>query len=145
MEGPDKGRIKAIALDHRWFLGRVTATWFAVPLNIVRSSLGAIAGKGTNRVPCVVIDDVVNATILSATKVEALGKAYNLSGTRPITQAEYMHLHAVAAGLPPLRRKMPLWLAHASCAALEGLYRLARRQGEPFCTRIALAFCCSRF
>jgi 2-alkyl-3-oxoalkanoate reductase len=141
----DKGRIKAIAIRPSLVLGPRDRNVVRRSLNIVRSSLGAIAGKGTNRVPCVVIDDVVNATILSATKVEALGKAYNLSGTRPITQAEYMHLHAVAAGLPPLRRKMPLWLAHASCAALEGLYRLARRQEEPFCTRIALAFAAHDF
>jgi nucleoside-diphosphate-sugar epimerase len=141
----NEGRIRAIAIRPSLVLGPRDRNVVRRSLNIVRSPLGAIVGEGTNRVPCVVIDDVVSTTILSATKIEAIGKAYNLCGAKPITQSEYMGLHSAAAGLPPHRRKMPLRLAHVSCAAVEGLYRLARRQEEPFCTRIALAFAANDF
>jgi nucleoside-diphosphate-sugar epimerase len=56
-----------------------------------------------------------------------------------------MNLHASAAGLRCLKRKIPFRLAHASFAALEALYRAAQRVDEPYCTRIALAFAANDF
>lgn len=141
----DQGKIQATALRPSLVLGPRDRNVVRRTLNIIRSPFGAIVGSGTNRVPCVVVEELVPAIVRSATLKSSIGKSYNLSGRTPITQLEYMNLHASAAGLRCLKRKIPFRLAHASLAALEGLYRAAQRVDEPYCTRIALAFAANDF
>jgi 2-alkyl-3-oxoalkanoate reductase len=140
-----EGKIQATAIRPSLALGPRDRNVVRRTLNIIRSPLGAIIGDGNNRVPCVVIDELVRAVVLSASKKHAVGKAYNLSGREPITQLQYLDLHASAAGLRPLTRRLPMRFAHASCSMLEAVYRLARQEEEPFCTRIALAFAAQDF
>ena len=107
-------------------------------LRYIKSPFGAIIGQGNNYVACVVVDELARAIVKSATLQVAIGKAYNLSGANPITQADYLNFHSLAAGLPQIRRKIPVKLAQVSCAVLENLYKLVGSSDEPFCTRIAL-------
>ena len=92
---------------HLWFSGPRDRNVVRRTLNILRSPFGAIVGSGTNRVPCVVVEELVPAIVRSATLKSSIGKSYNLSGRTPITQLEYMNLHASAAGLRCLKRKIP--------------------------------------
>ena len=68
----------------------------------------------------------------------AIGRAYNISGRDELTQRQMMSLYAEAAGLEPLTRTSPEWLAMAISRTFEGAYRLMRRKDEPYLTRIAV-------
>ena len=140
-----EGKIQAIAIRPSLVLGPGDRNVVRRTLSLIRSPLGAIVGDGRNRVPCVVIDELVSTIVYSAVKECAIGKAYNLCGSQQITQLEYMDLHAAAAGLKPLERRIPMLLAQVSCSTLEAIYRIAGREEEPFCTRIALAFAANDF
>jgi nucleoside-diphosphate-sugar epimerase len=104
----------------------------------LKSVTGAIVGDGQNRVPCVVVEELAAAITRAATSDTAIGRAYNLSGQRPVTQRALMNAYAEAAGIKPLARSVPEWLAMASGTAAEGVYRLLRRRSEPAVTRIAV-------
>jgi len=138
-------KIQAIAIRPSLVLGPGDRNVVRGTLSLLQSPLAAIIGDGRNRVPCVVIDELVKTIINAASNEYAIGKAYNLSGRESITQLEYMDLHAAAAGLKPLRRKVPVSVAQLACSMLEGMYRIAGREEEPFCTRIALAFAANDF
>jgi nucleoside-diphosphate-sugar epimerase len=113
----------------------------AIPrtLAIIRSPLGALAGRPDNRLPTVVVEELSAAIVKAASTEAAIGKAYNLSGRETITQLDFMRLYAEAAGLKPKKRAVPYGMALASAGVLEGLYRLGRRKNEPFITRIVVA------
>ena len=138
-------KIQAIAIRPSLVLGPGDRNVVRGTLSLLQSPLAAIIGDGRNRIPCVVIDELVKTIINAASNEYAIGKAYNLSGRESITQLEYMDLHAAAAGLKPLRRKVPVSVAQLACSMLEGMYRIAGREEEPFCTRIALAFAANDF
>src|SRR5262249_49757856 len=123
-----EGKIQAIVIRPSLVLGPRDRNVVRRTLNIIRSPLGAIIGKGTNRVPCVVVGELARAIVLSAGNEHAVGKAFNLSGREPITQLEYMNLHASAAGLRPLKRRIPMRFAHASCSMFEALYKFAGKE-----------------
>lgn len=112
----------------------------AVPrvIAVHKSPLGGIVGDGQNRVPCVTIGDVAEATVKAASTEAAAGRAYNLSGKDPITQREFMDSVAHAAGLKTLGRSFPAWMGMASSTAIEGISGLLRRP-EPAVNRIVVA------
>jgi len=141
----NEGHIQVIAIRPSLVLGPGDRNVVRRTLSLLQSPLGAIIGSGTNRVPCVVVNELVKTIIIAAANDHAVGKAYNLSGCESITQREYMDLHAAAAGVKPLKRKMPVSVAQLSCSILERMYRIARREDEPFCTRLALAFATNDF
>ncbi|TMA13225.1 MAG: NAD-dependent epimerase/dehydratase family protein [Deltaproteobacteria bacterium] len=134
-----EGRIQATAVRPSMALGPRDDNVVRRAVSIVKSPLGAIIGAGENRVPCVVVEELAVAIVRAGSSETAIGKAYNLSGSYPITQMEFMRLHAVAAGLKPLTRRLPISVLMAFCTLMEGAYRLVRCKNEPFCTRLALA------
>jgi nucleoside-diphosphate-sugar epimerase len=144
-ESHQAGKIRATVFRPSLVIGPGDRNVVGRTLKFVKSPFGAIVGDGRNRMACVVVDELVRTIVQSATLENATGKAYNLSGRNPITQSEYVNLHAEAAGLEPLKRKIPAPVAMMGCAALEHIYRLTRRKNEPFCTRIALALASNDF
>jgi nucleoside-diphosphate-sugar epimerase len=136
----NQGKIQATAIRPSLVLGPGDRNVVRRTLSLLQSPVAAIIGDGKNRVPCVVIEELVETIINAASNEATIGKAYNLSGREPITQIEYMDIHALAASIRPLRLRIPARLAHFSCSILEALYGIARSEREPFCTRLALAF-----
>lgn len=57
-----------------------------------------IPGDGQSTMQWVSADDVARAAILAATRDAAIGQAYNLGNFPPITQLDFVHLLARAAG-----------------------------------------------
>jgi 2-alkyl-3-oxoalkanoate reductase len=134
-----EGKVQATSLRPSVVLGPRDRNAIGRTISIMQSPFGAIIGSGTTRFPAVVIEDVVDGVLKAATSDVAIGRAYNLSGRDPITEAEYLRLMAEAAGIRPLTRKMPVPAVMAMATVLETLYGLARRKQEPFITRIAVA------
>ena len=78
--------------------------------------LPLVIGRGGNRIPCVVVEDLATAVAAAVSlPVRRLG-TYDLAGAIPITQRELIALHAAAAGLPAPRARCPVFLARALLA-----------------------------
>lgn len=134
-----EGRIQATSFRPSVVVGPRDRNAIPRTLSIIKSPLGALAGKASNRLPTVVVEELAAAIAKSADQDVAIGKAYNLSGRDPITQHEFMRLYAEAAGLKPLTRTAPYSVALTMAGTVETLFRLARRKNEPFITRIVVA------
>jgi nucleoside-diphosphate-sugar epimerase len=112
------GRILATVFRPSLVLGPGDRNVVAQTLRYIQSPLRAIIGSGDNLVACVVVDELSRIIVKSALLQSAIGKAYNLSGAKQITQMDYLNLHALAAGLPRLQRKVPLSLARICCKSI---------------------------
>lgn len=132
------GRLEATVLRPSITLGAGDQNVVGRILKIVKSPFGAIVGTGENRVPCVVVEDLAEAIVRVVSSERTIGKAYNLSGKSHITQKELFALHALAAGLKPVKRRLPRNLLMRVAGLMEGVYRLLGRRDEPFCTRLAI-------
>ncbi len=135
----EEGRIRATSIRPSVVVGPRDRNAIPRTLAIIKSPFGALAGRADNRLPTVVVEELSAAIVKAASTDVAIGKAYNLSGSEPITQVEFMRLYADSAGLKPLTRTVPYGVGLTMAGMLEGMYRLARRTNEPFITRIVVA------
>ena len=132
-----EGKISATVFRPSLVIGPGDRNVVARTLRYIRSPLRALIGDGRNWVACVLVDEVACTVVRSASLPAAVGKAYNLSGSDPITQFDYLNFHASAAGLPPVRRRIPIRLMKLGSAMLERIYKFLGSEKEPLCTRIA--------
>lgn len=99
----------------------------------------AIVGSGRNLVDISYIDNVAHAHLLAgrnlATSATAAGKAYFISQGQPVELWSWLNRVFSEAGIPPLRRRVPLPLAYGLGALLEGFHHLAAPDREPRMTR----------
>lgn len=112
----------------------------AVPrmADLLRLPIAGLPGRPTHRFPVVTIDDCVDAIVRAARSDAAIGRAYNVSGARPIELAEIYGLVARHAGLSAPRLYVPTAVALPLTGALEAVWRWLGRDGEPIATRIAI-------
>ena len=112
-----------------------------LPRVLARARAGRLRliGKTDKRVDIVYVDDAAHAHVLALDKLDIgsaiAGKAYFISQDDPVTHARLFNEWLAAAGLPPETRRIPVWLAHALAAALEGVYRACGIRHEPPLTR----------
>jgi len=84
------------------------------------------------------VDNCVDAHLLAGDALLAgkpLGDVYFVSDGEPQGLWSMVDRLLAAAGLPPPRGSVPVWLARAAGAALEAAHRLARSENEPLMTR----------
>lgn len=83
--------------------------------------------------------NLARGLMLAATAPGAAGRAYNLHDGTEATWAEYFVALAAGIGAPPPTRSIPRPVATAAAAAMEALWRAARRRTRPLLTRHAVA------
>ncbi len=92
-------------------------------------------GAHSKRVDTIYIDDAVEAHILAAVQLSPLselaGNAYFLSAGDPRPVWEIVDRMLAAAGLPPVRRSVPVGLALAAARICEASWGLLGLAGEP--------------
>jgi nucleoside-diphosphate-sugar epimerase len=107
-------------------------------MNLLRLPFTGTIGFGTNRVGCVVVEELAELAVRAATNPVAIGRAYNVSGRDPITQRELYSMFAKAAG----RRVQPFFtpyrVAFAGASIAERLSQLAGRKEEPVLSLISV-------
>lgn len=133
------GAIKATAVRPSVVLGHGDRNAVPRMAGLLENPLALFPGPGDNRFPVVVVEDCAEGIVRALERDVAIGRAYNLSGRDPITQADLYVMLAEAAGLPPPRLRIPCSVALGLTAGLELGWRMLRRPGEPFATRIAVA------
>jgi nucleoside-diphosphate-sugar epimerase len=112
-----------------------------VPRIVERARTGTLrlVGDGSNRVDSVYIDNAADAHLLAADRLEpgaaCAGRAYFITNGEPLPLAELVNGILAAAGLPPVERSVPLWLAWTAGALIEAAHRLLPLEGEPKMTR----------
>ena len=110
-----------------------------VPRIIARAKRLKKIGDGRNLVDTIYIDNASEAHILAAEKLLAnprlSGKVYFISQGEPILLWDMVNHILNAAGLPPVNRSIPKWLALWIGASMEGIYKTFGIQSEPQMTR----------
>jgi nucleoside-diphosphate-sugar epimerase len=96
-------------------------------------------GDGTNLVDLTYVEDAARAHLLAADALEAgapaAGSVYFISQDEPVNLWAWINELFVALGFPPIKTKVPLWLALSACAGIEAAYRLLPLKGDPPLTR----------
>ena len=92
-------------------------------------------GDGTNLIDTVYVENAASAHLLAADALAAdspvAGRAYFISQGEPVNCWEWINELLAMAGLPPVRRSLPLpaaWVLGATC---EAVYQLFRLPGQP--------------
>ncbi len=134
----ESGRIAATSLRPSVVLGPRDRNVVTRVMNLLRLPFTGTIGFGTNRVGCVVVEELAELVVRAATSSVAIGRAYNVSGRDPITQRELYSLFAKAAG----RRVQPFFtqyrVAFAGASIAERLSQLAGRKEEPVLSLISV-------
>jgi nucleoside-diphosphate-sugar epimerase len=112
-----------------------------LPSLLARAGNGKVPqiGDGTNLVDLTYVEDAAHAHLLAADALEAgspvAGAVYFISQDEPVNLWAWVNELFAAFGLPPIRRKVPLWLALAACTGIEVAYRVLPLKGDPPLTR----------
>jgi nucleoside-diphosphate-sugar epimerase len=112
----------------------------AIPrlVELLRLPVTALPGRPENHFPVVTVEDCVDAIVRAVQNDVAIGRAYNVSGNRRISLAEFFGLIAKHAKLPPPKLYLPTAAMLPAVGLLEEVWKRLRREGEPFATRIAI-------
>lgn len=112
-----------------------------VPRVIAQGKAGTlrIVGKRQNKVDSVYIDNAAEAHLLAADRLApgspVAGKVYFITNDEPVPMAELINMILQAAGVAPVTRVVPGWVAYAAGALMEGAYSALGVDGEPRMTR----------
>lgn len=112
-----------------------------VPRVIERARAGKLklVGDGRNRVDATYIDNAAAAHLCAldalAPEAACAGQAYYISNGEPVPMGDLLNQILAAAGLPPVKRKVPPALAYAAGALLEKIYGALGKDEEPIMTR----------
>jgi nucleoside-diphosphate-sugar epimerase len=96
-------------------------------------------GAGDNIADLTYVEDAARAHLLAADALEAgspvAGSIYFISQDEPVVVWTWIRELFEAFGFPPIRTKVPLWLAVAACTGIETAYRVLPFKGDPPLTR----------
>jgi nucleoside-diphosphate-sugar epimerase len=141
----DAGRIGVTTLRPSVVLGPRDRNVVPRMARLMTTPIGGLIGLGANRVGCVVVTDLARLAVLASVRTEALGRAYNASGTGTITQRQIVQAFCHAFGKRVLPWRMPFTLALASAGLLDEIYATAGIREEPFVSRFSVAILGSDF
>ncbi|QDT55339.1 3 beta-hydroxysteroid dehydrogenase/Delta 5--_4-isomerase [Caulifigura coniformis] len=112
-----------------------------LPRLIQRARLGRLrqVGDGRNKVSMSYVENTAHAHLLAASALSegraCAGKAYFINEPEPVVLWAWVNQLLAAAGLPPVRGKVPTSVAWMAGAGLEAVARLMRSKNEPIMTR----------
>ena len=112
-----------------------------VPRIVARAGSGRVPqiGDGTNLVDLTYVEDAARAHLLAADALQpgspAAGSVYFISQDEPVRAWAWINELLTALDMPPVRRRVPLWVALGATTALELAYRTLPLRGEPRVTR----------
>lgn len=109
-------------------------------VNRARAGRLWLVGDGSNLVDTTYVDNAANAHVLAGDRLRpgapCAGKVYFITNGEPRPLCEILDSILAAAGLPPLRRRLPYWIALPAAAVVETAYRLLRPDNEPPLSRM---------
>ena len=112
-----------------------------VPALIARARRGRLVriGRGPFRIDVTYVDSAAEAHALAVERLapgaRPAGRAYFISQGEPVDLWQFVGRLLQLAGAPPVRRRVPRWLALAAAGLAEGAGRLLRPAAAPPLTR----------
>jgi nucleoside-diphosphate-sugar epimerase len=104
----------------------------------VRARKAVIIGSGRNLLPFVYVSDVVNGMLLAAKEECAVGRCYNLSNDRLLTQQQLWTAIAKEIGAEPPFLHVPYSVLYALATMAELAVGSAIRGRQPLVTRLGV-------
>ena len=100
-------------------------------IELARAGRLVRVGRGPFRVDVTYIDCAAEAHLLAVDALSpgspAAGRAYFISQGEPVDLWQFVGRLLCMAGAPPVRRRVPRWLALAAAGGVEGAYRITGR------------------
>jgi 2-alkyl-3-oxoalkanoate reductase len=111
-----------------------------LPRLIARARAGRLRFVGTPKlIDTIYIDNAVDAHVLALDRLNVggacAGKAYFLSNDEPLPLDAVVNRLLECAGIAPVHKRVPVWLAKSVGAVLEVCYQVLPLAGEPIMTR----------
>ena len=107
----------------------------------LRAGRGIVVGRGDNAMPFVYVTDVVQGLLSALDCDQAVGRAYNISNDRPLTQQQFLEAIAAGIGAGPPRLHIPYRALYAAGYLAERLATAAPSSwSRPPITRLGVAF-----
>lgn len=116
-----------------------------IPRLLARARQGRLRriGGGQNRIDVTYVTNAADIHLAAAERLAIgsppAGRAYFVSQGEPVNCWGWINQVLALAGLPPVRRGVPLRVAWLAGAVLERVYRAAQLRGEPPMTRFLAA------
>lgn len=116
-----------------------------VPRVVQAARAGRLAriGYADPRVDITYIDNAAQAHLLAARDLtgpaRSGGKAYFIGDDEPVVLWDWINTVLARLELPPVQRRLPLWLARGLGASLEAVHTALPALGEPRLTRFTVA------
>jgi nucleoside-diphosphate-sugar epimerase len=136
--GANGGGLKVVALRPHLIFGPGDPHLLPRVIESVLAGRLKIVGDGKNRVDVSYVEDVASAHLAAFDALEVgdcAGKAYFISQGEPVAIWPWLNRILEALGHPPLRKRMPLWLAYSAGGLAELVWKLLAKSGEPPITR----------
>lgn len=111
-----------------------------IPRLLARARVGKLKRIGTRdvKVDVTYIDNAAEAHLLAADRIDIgspiAGKAYFISNGEPVVMWDFLNRILADAGVPPVTKTVPAWVAKLAGWYLETVYRIFRFAGEPAMT-----------
>jgi nucleoside-diphosphate-sugar epimerase len=106
----------------------------------LRAGRAILAGRGDNAMPFVYVTDVVDGLLLSLRHDRAVGRAYNITTDRPLTQRQMLTAIAREIGTSPPRVHVSYRALYAAAYLGERVAAVAPFMSRPPITRLGVAF-----
>jgi nucleoside-diphosphate-sugar epimerase len=139
---------EALAREHGSRVTVVRPSWIYGPrdrnslprlMAAFRAGRVTMIGRGDNLLNIIYAADVADGAIRAATHPGAAGRVYNLCSEGELTQREFLDALTEALGRPPVRRRIPFWLAYAGGLFSEVVGRAIFLKRPPHITRYAVS------
>jgi nucleoside-diphosphate-sugar epimerase len=130
--------LDAVIVRPGTFFGPGDRLHFGRMADRLRAGRGVIVGSGDNALPFVYVTDVVQGLLAALDQEDAIGRAYNVTNDRPLTQRQFLHAIAREIGASPPRVHLPYRALYAAGYAAERLASLTRSQRQPVVTRLGV-------
>jgi nucleoside-diphosphate-sugar epimerase len=131
-------RLPAVIIRPGTFFGPGDRLHFGRMADRLAAGRGIVVGAGDNALPFVYVTDVVQGLLLALDHEHAVGRAYNISNDRPLTQAQLLQAIAKEVGARAPRLHVPYHALYAAGYAAERVARITRPQRQPVLTRLGV-------
>jgi nucleoside-diphosphate-sugar epimerase len=106
----------------------------------LRTGTGIVVGRGDNALPLVYIADLVQGLLLALDHERAVGRAFNITNDRPLTQEQLLRAIARELGASARLVHVPYRALYAAGYVAERVAALLPTSRRPPITRLGVAF-----
>ncbi|WP_437227141.1 NAD-dependent epimerase/dehydratase family protein [Planctomicrobium sp. SH661] len=132
--------LPGIVLRPGWIYGPRDRTVLPKLLENLKKQKVVYLGSGKQLLNQVYVGNLVDAVFQALPRTDLIGRVYNLTDGHLVSRIEFMETICQNAGLPAPKKKVPLPVARALAALMEGTYRTLGRKNAPLLSQARIKF-----